>query len=311
MIQDPIGIYDSGLGGLSVLKEFAKAFPHKNFLYFADTAHLPYGQKSPEEILLYSYNIVQWLQTQKSCLIVAACHTSSALALESIEKQCSTPLIGTIYPMVHTLISRKSKPRLGIIATLASAQSRTHERIFKKHGFSGEILTLACPDFVPFVESGTLEGPVVLEKAMDYLLPFKAFQPHLLLYGCTHYPFLAQTIHQAMEKLLTDLPLPHPPDQSFTPLPESTKPIYLNPAHSMVLEACKKLHLPMIESNPFFKDLDDCILAKPTDRHLSNSFFYRNTSFYCSGNPQELSQKIGKLLTMPPPVVKNPPCLTP
>ena len=187
----PIGIYDSGVGGLTVLSVLRRAFPNETFVYFADTLHLPYGNKSRDQIVDYSHGIASWLQDEKQVkAIVAACHTSSALALDEIAGGFDVPIIGTIRPLVQRVLKDPIHQRLGIIATVASATSRVHEKILKEEGFQGEIVSIGCPEFVPLIEATLSDRAVLLERAREYLKPFWEQSLDTLIYGCTHYPFL-------------------------------------------------------------------------------------------------------------------------
>lgn len=187
----PIGVYDSGVGGLTVLSALRRAFPQETFIYFADTLHLPYGNKTRDQILEYSYGIASWLQNEKQVKgIVAACHTSSALALDEIAGAFDVPIIGTIRPLVQRVLKDPIHQRLGIIATVASATSRVHEKILRENGFQGDIVSIGCPEFVPLIEATLTDRAVLLERARDYLTPFWEQSLDTLIYGCTHYPFL-------------------------------------------------------------------------------------------------------------------------
>lgn len=198
-MTQPIGIYDSGVGGLTVLKEFMAHFPHERFVYVADTLHLPYGNKSRDQIISFADTIIQWLQdTAQVKLVLAACHTSSVLALETIRPHIDIPIIGTVYPLVTYLQTNPQHQRIGILATPASAQSRMHEKILKTNGIRREMVTVACPDFVPLIEAAQMD-PVALEKAAQaYLSAFNDFNLDTLLYACTHYPL----IRPFLERLL-------------------------------------------------------------------------------------------------------------
>jgi glutamate racemase len=194
-----IGIYDSGVGGLSVLNTLRHAFPHEHFVYFADTAHLPYGNKSPEQIIAYTRHIVSWFQnTIHADVIIAACNTSSALAIETVQAEFPVPIIGTIRPMVQQVLSQTSYQKIGILATEASVRSRAHEKIFRSAGFSGHIRFIPCPEFVPLIEAPTQDLAQLTHYAKIYLEPFITEQLDTLLYGCTHYPL----IHSIIEPLL-------------------------------------------------------------------------------------------------------------
>ena len=203
MSTRPIGVYDSGIGGLSVLTALQRQLPHENFIYFADTAHLPYGDKTPEQIIAYSRAILERMEKAEAKLVVAACHTSSALALPTLVSEFSFPIVGTIDPLVETLDFEKNT-RLGILATPATAASRVHERIFRQHGFKGEIVTISCPEFVPLIEAGLELGhrdcTRLKECARCYLEPFLDRSLDTLIYGCTHYPLIAAIIEPLLPK---------------------------------------------------------------------------------------------------------------
>ncbi len=192
----PIGIYDSGVGGLTVLKELTQKFPHENFIYFADTKHLPYGDKSKEQITQYSHDIVSGFQnTMNAKMAIAACNTSSALALDTISNDFHIPIIGTIYPLLHHIHEAKT---IGIIATQASANSRMHEKIFKNHGFKGEVISVGCPKFTPLIEEGDFDSAKLQECASEYLSIFQSQKIDTLIYGCTHYPFIKNLIESLL-----------------------------------------------------------------------------------------------------------------
>lgn len=195
----PIGIFDSGIGGLTVLKELQRVLPHEHFVYFADTANLPYGEKTPEQIIGYARQTLAWMQNEIGAkLVIAACHTSSATALDIVSKDFSIPVIGTIYPLVETIMQNHQNARIGIIATPASVNSRTHENILIKSGFKGQIQSIRCPRFVPLIESGHIFGPELLRVTHEYLSIFKEMGMDTLVYGCTHYPWIAETVRQVL-----------------------------------------------------------------------------------------------------------------
>ena len=199
MTSRPIGIYDSGIGGLTVLRELRKLLPHEDFIYFADTKNLPYGNKSQEQIVEFSRSIIHWFK--ESCdakLVVAACHTSSALALDNLSNQFEIPLIGTIRPLLKNILNTPRHQRIGIIATEASAKSQTHATIFRNHGYNGDIHTVGCPDFVPLIESGHLDTESIRSAAKTYLDQFKDLNPDTLIFGCTHYPFIRPLIESLL-----------------------------------------------------------------------------------------------------------------
>jgi len=197
MSTRPIGVYDSGVGGLTVLRILKEQLPNENFVYFADTAHLPYGNKSPKQIKSYAHDILEWMKNVADVkMVVAACHTSSAIAIPSISSPL--PIVDAITP----LLSVTPDNGIGIIATPTAAASRMHEQIFRQHGFTGPIITIDCPDFVPLIESGLETGQFDHEKlkkcTQEYLEPFYTNQLNTLIYGCTHYPFIRSIIESCL-----------------------------------------------------------------------------------------------------------------
>jgi glutamate racemase len=199
LAKQPIGIFDSGIGGLTVLRKLQSALPQEHFVYFADTKNLPYGEKTPEQIIEFARQTLSWMQNEVNAkLVVAACHTSSATALDIVAQEYQIPIVGTIYPMVETLIEHHQNRRLGIIATPTSVSSRMHETILRKSGFQGDIYSISCPKFVPIIETGRISGPELLRVTREYIDIFKNEHLNTLIYGCTHYPWIADTISQVL-----------------------------------------------------------------------------------------------------------------
>ena len=199
MKNNPIGVYDSGIGGLTVLNTLRHQFPHENFIYFGDTAHLPYGTKSQDQLISFAHKIIGWMEQEKNVkAVVAACHTSSALALEEIKPYYSFPLTGTINPLIKALARYPTSQKIGILVTPASAQSRTHEKVLRKAGFCGDILTIACPEFVPLIEAGKILSHDLRQAAHLYLQPFLTQKFDTLIYGCTHYPLVGSLLRSLL-----------------------------------------------------------------------------------------------------------------
>ncbi|WP_052045883.1 glutamate racemase [Candidatus Paracaedibacter symbiosus] len=195
----PIGVYDSGIGGLTVLKVLKEKLPNESFVYFADTANLPYGNKSKAQIIDYSNNIISWFQNDIGAkLVVAACHTSSGLALEEISDNFAVPIVGTIYPLLNCILNNDFYKKIGVIATPASVAIRTHEKVIIKHGFHGQIFSIECPDFVPLIEADQLNMDALKECARNYLSIFERLQLDTLIYGCTHYPLIKSVIEEIL-----------------------------------------------------------------------------------------------------------------
>jgi len=173
MNKAPIGVFDSGSGGLTVLRVLHQRFPHENFVYYADTANLPYGTKSPAEIVAFTRSAFTWLHNVAQVrMIIVACNTSSSLALDMIKNEFNIPIIGTIYPLVNVILANSNYKKIGILATPAAAQSTMHEKILKAHGFTGTIYTIACPDFVPLIEAPEGDTQKITAVAQRYLAPF-------------------------------------------------------------------------------------------------------------------------------------------
>lgn len=197
--KQPIGIFDSGIGGLNVLRKLEGVLPHEHFVYFADSAHLPYGDKTPEQIISYARKTITWMRDDIGVkLVVAACNTSSATALDLIQDEFNIPIVGTIYPMVETILEFHQNKTLGIIATPTSVESKMHENILRKAGFEGEVYSIPCPKFVPIIESGRIEGPELLRVTTEYLNIFRDKNIDTLIYGCTHYPWIEEVIRQVL-----------------------------------------------------------------------------------------------------------------
>lgn len=197
MNKQPIGVYDSGIGGITVLKELVAKMPHEDFIYFGDTANLPYGNKTPAQIIEFSRRIIEWFMTRMNAkAVVAACHTSSALALPHFESELGQKVFGTIKPLINTILS-SSVSNIAIFATEASAKSKVHETILRNRGFTGQITSVGCPDYVPLIEAGDLSSKDIIEATKKYL-QFLPERPDALLFGCTHYPL----IRPAFESIL-------------------------------------------------------------------------------------------------------------
>lgn len=197
--KQPIGIFDSGIGGLTVLRKLQSALPQEHFVYFADTANLPYGEKTPDQIISFARQTLSWMQNVIGAkLVVAACHTSSATAINIVSSEFNLPIVGTIYPMVETLLSNYQHKHIGVIATPTSVQSRMHENILKQAGFLGKIVSISCPKFVPIIESGRISGPELLRCAHEYMEILNHEKLDALIYGCTHYPWISDIIQQVV-----------------------------------------------------------------------------------------------------------------
>lgn len=197
-LDAPIGVFDSGVGGLTVAKEIMTQIPHERLVYFGDTARLPYGSKSKDTIIRYSRQIVRFLHTQEVKAIVVACNTASSLALDTLEKEEDIPVIGVIRSGVKTAIETTRNKKIGIIGTDATIGSHIYARYIKETNPEIEVMEKACPLFVPLVEEGLLKDPVTDEIAMRYLEELIDSGIDTLILGCTHYPLIRKTIGRVM-----------------------------------------------------------------------------------------------------------------
>jgi glutamate racemase len=189
----PIGIFDSGVGGLTVVKSLLKQLPGENFIYFGDTAHLPYGNKSQAELFQYAQNIVGFLLQQNVKAIVVACGTHSSVTLPSIETSCPVPIMGVMKAGVASAVKTTRNGKIGIIATQASVNNGSYRQHIISQG-DYQVFASACPRFVPWVEAGVFSGNEVDQAIEEYISPLLKKGIDTLVMGCTHYPFLADAI---------------------------------------------------------------------------------------------------------------------
>ncbi|MDD3414395.1 MAG: glutamate racemase [Lachnospiraceae bacterium] len=194
----PIGIFDSGVGGLTVARELMKQLPNERLIYFGDTARVPYGSKSKETVTKFSKQIVRFLLEQKVKAIVVACNTASAVALNEIEEEIEIPIIGVVRPGARAAAETTKNLKVGVIATEATIHSEIYNQFIKKINDKVEIIGTACPLFVPLAEEGLIEDPVTDEIARRYLEVLKDTGIDTLILGCTHYPLLRSTIQKTM-----------------------------------------------------------------------------------------------------------------
>jgi glutamate racemase len=193
-----IGIFDSGVGGLTVLKEVVKALPQEDTIYLGDTARVPYGTKSPETVTRYSLQVTSFLVERDIKLLVVACNTASAVSLNALKKRFSIPIIGVIEPGARRAVSVTRSGKVGVIGTTATIQSSAYARAIKKIDSAIEVVTRACPLFVPLAEEGWVDNEVARLTAQTYLHGLKEDGVDTLVLGCTHYPLLKGIIAEVM-----------------------------------------------------------------------------------------------------------------
>lgn len=194
----PIGVFDSGVGGLTVIREIMSQMPNEKIVYFGDTARVPYGNKSKETVTRFSRQIARFLQTQDVKTIVVACNTASAYALDELEKEIDLPVIGVVKPGARVAAESTRNGKIGVIATQATIGSHIYSKYISEINPDVSVVGKACPLFVPLVEEGLLEDPVTDEIAMRYLSELIDIDIDTLILGCTHYPLIQSTIGRIM-----------------------------------------------------------------------------------------------------------------
>lgn len=196
--RSPIGVFDSGLGGLTVFKALARRMPEESLIYFGDTAHVPYGSKSPRAIARFSSEVAKFLEGRGIKLLVVACNTSSAWALPTIRKAVKVPVIGVIEPGARGALGVSRGGRIGIIGTEATVKSNAYVKAIKTLSKGVRTVSAACPLFVPLVEEGWWSGEVVSAVVRKYLAPLKRAGVDTVILGCTHYPYLKPVLSRVL-----------------------------------------------------------------------------------------------------------------
>jgi glutamate racemase len=194
----PIGIFDSGIGGLTVLKEICKKLPNEGTVYLGDTARVPYGIRSPETVTRYSFENTKFLFSKEVKMIVVACNTASSVSLEAIRDSVPVPFVGVIEPGAKAAVSATGNKKIGVIGTEATINSNSYARAITKIDNSIEVFCMACPLFVPLVEEGWTEGKIAEMIASEYLKEIKRKNIDTLVLGCTHYPLLKDILSEVM-----------------------------------------------------------------------------------------------------------------
>ena len=194
----PIGVFDSGIGGLTVVRELMRQLPNESIIYFGDTARVPYGPKSPDTVLRYSREITSFLRDQGIKALVVACNTATAHALPALRDENDLPIIGVIDPGSRAAARATRSGRVGVIGTQGTINSRAYERAIAAIAPDAQITALACPLFVPLAEEGWLDTEATRLIAREYLTPIAEKNVDTLVLGCTHYPLLKAVIGQAV-----------------------------------------------------------------------------------------------------------------
>jgi glutamate racemase len=198
MNDRPIGIFDSGIGGLTVARAIYDRLPHESTIYFGDTARVPYGPKSPETVRRYSLEILHWLLGQGVKAVVIACNTSTAHALDALRTAAPVPVIGVIEPGARAAVAAKKGGAIGVIGTAGTIHSNAYARAIHAISPGVRVEQQACPLFVPLVEEGWFSHPAAELIAEEYLKPVRESAVDALVLGCTHYPLLKPLLRRVM-----------------------------------------------------------------------------------------------------------------
>lgn len=192
----PIGVFDSGVGGLTVVREITRQLPEENIVYFGDTARVPYGNKSKENIIRFSKQIIRFLKTKQVKAIVIACNTASALALDAVRETFEIPILGVVVPGARAAVEATQNGNVGVVGTDATVRSKVYTRVIQAMDPTVSVIEKACPLFVPLVEEGFKEHPITEQVIDYYLASMKASRIDTMILGCTHYPLLRSRIRK-------------------------------------------------------------------------------------------------------------------
>ena len=198
MDNRPIAVFDSGIGGLTVLKEIIEQLPGEDIVYFGDTARIPYGTRSKETVIKYVLQSFRFLMTKDIKAIVIACNTATALAIEEAKEEFDLPIIGVVEPGALAATGASKNNSIGVIGTEGTINSNAYQRKIRQILPSAEIIGISCPLFVPIVEEGWENSDVAFIATQKYLLELKEHNIDTLVLGCTHYPVLRYTIGKVM-----------------------------------------------------------------------------------------------------------------
>ena len=273
--QAPIGVFDSGVGGLTVVREIMRNLPDERIVYFGDTARVPYGSKSKNTVIRYSRQIVHFLETQQVKAIVIACNTASALALDTIEKEIDLPIIGVVKPGAQMAVETTQNKRVGVIATESTIQSGLYQQLITEADPAITVYGKPCPLFVPLVENGRVHrGDVVIETVVkEYLTPLKDAGVDTLILGCTHYPFLSDAEAQRFGT----------GKEEIGKCPRCGSPVYVGKGNFYCSN--KECSFCLWEDNKFFSSKKKK-LTKRIAKELLDKGWCRVTGLYTPKKPQ-------------------------
>ena len=198
-LRRPIGVFDSGIGGLTVVRALLERLPHENIVYFGDTARVPYGPKSSQVVREYAAQDTEFLVRHDVKMIVVACNTVSSVALDVVQKHAKVPVVGVILPGAEAAVSATKKKNIGVIGTVGTIASNAYTNAIRQLDASVEVTGQACPLFVPLAEEGWMDHKATELIAKEYLFPLKLRKIDTLVLGCTHYPILRGVIAQVFD----------------------------------------------------------------------------------------------------------------
>ncbi len=196
----PVGVFDSGVGGLTVVREIIRQLPDENIVYFGDTARVPYGSKSQKTVIRFSEQIIRFLKTKQVKAIVIACNTASALALDIVREEFDVPILGVVAPGARAAVKATRNRKIGVVGTDATVRSGVYTKVIRGIDPQIRVIEKACPLFVPLVEEGFKEHEVTREIIEYYLESLRATDIDAMILGCTHYPLLRSRIREYMGK---------------------------------------------------------------------------------------------------------------
>ena len=202
--KKPIGIFDSGVGGLTVLKEIIKELPSEHTIYLGDTARVPYGTRSQEIVIKYSFENTRFLVSKGIKILVVACNTSSSVSLPALVKNFPVPVVGVVVPGARAAVYKSKMKKIAVIGTETTIKSNSYKKAIKSIDSSVTVKGIACPLFVPLVEEGWFTGDIVTLTAEKYLSPLKKSGADVLILGCTHYPMIKKVIADVVKIPLID-----------------------------------------------------------------------------------------------------------
>jgi len=194
----PIGIFDSGKGGLTVLEQIKKQLPRESVIYYGDVARVPFGGRSPAEIIQINFEIISYLMERGVKLVIIACNTSSALAIEEDKQKFAIPIVGMIQPGSQAAVKATKNGKIGVLATEATVKRHTYKKNIQKIDSSVQVSEVACPKLVPLVEAGSFSGREVRKALQEYLSVLSQAGVDTIVHGCTHYPFLEEEMRKIM-----------------------------------------------------------------------------------------------------------------